>query len=114
MALRKLSQDPYLNVDEVESGVELTVVGKPYIVPAEETKWGKPRGRAVVKLPNGERRTWTMNNTTWDRCVSVFGVDPEKWVGKKVKLDVQMMSVRGEPRKVLFGVPVVPVSQSGF
>lgn len=114
LALRKLSQDPYLNVDEVESGVELTVVGKPFIVPAEETKWGKARGRAVVKLPNGESRTWTMNNTTWDRCVDAFGADAEKWVGKKIKLDVQMMSVRGNPRKVLFGVPVAPVAQTGF
>jgi len=106
MALRKLSQDPYLSHDDVESGVKVTVVGKPYIVAAEETKWGKARGRVVVKLANDETRTWTMNNTTWDRCVSAFGSNPDGWVGKHITIDVQMMSIRGEPKKVIFGVPV--------
>jgi len=117
LALRKLSQDPYLSVDEVQSGVELTVVGKPIIVPAEQTKWGKPRGRVVVQLLNGETRTWTMNNTTWDRCVDAFGENPDGWLGRKITVDVQMMSVRGEAKKVIFGVPVVqktPQQFSGF
>jgi len=118
LALRKLSQDPYLSVDEMQSGVEVTVVGKPIIVPAEQTKWGKARGRVVVKLANGETRTWTMNNTTWDRCVDAFGSNPEGWLGRKLTIDVQMMSVRGETKKVIFGAPVAqktPAQQfSGF
>lgn len=115
MSLKKLSKPPFLNSDEVQKGDVLTVVDEPYIISAEQSKWGKERGRVTVQLPNnGEKRTWTMNNTTWDKLIDAFGASPQGWIGKKVQLDIQMMNVRGEPKRVLYGKPYTEIKQQGL
>lgn len=114
MSLKKLSKPAFLNSDEVQKGDVLTVTDEPYIISAEQSKWGKERGRVTVRLPNGEKRTWTMNNTTWDKLIDAFGANPQGWIEKKVQLDIQMMNVRGEPKRVLYGKPYTEQKQQGL
>jgi len=115
LVLKKLSKPQFLSVEEVPQGSVVTVVEEPYIVPAEQTKWGKERGRVVVRLGNGEERSWTMNNTTWDALIEAFGAEPSVWLGKKIQIDIQQMNVRGEVKQVIFGKPYVePPKQVGL
>jgi len=106
MALRKLSQEPYLDKETVKNGDFVTVVEEPVIISAEQTKWGKAQGQVKVKQPNGEVRRWTMNNTTFDRCIDAFGASPSGWVGKKIRIEVLSQPVRGETKQVYYGHPV--------
>lgn len=50
MPLIPLGRAPYLLPDEVENDDLLIMIEKPYIVPAEKTKWGRERGKATVKI----------------------------------------------------------------
>lgn len=112
LVLKKLSKPQFLSAEEVPQGSIITVVEEPYIVPAEQTKWGKERGRVVVRLGDGELRSWTMNNTTWDALVDAFGVEPQLWVGKKIQVDIQQMLIRGETKQVMYGKPYVEPQKS--
>lgn len=105
MPLKKLGRPPFLSVNEVENDSLVEVVEPPYIVPADQSKWGRERGRAVVQLGDGEVRTWSMNTTTWDRLIDEFGDDPQHWVGRKVRIRKERQVVRGEEKSVLYGVP---------
>lgn len=106
MPLKPLGKPPYLLPDEVEQDDVVEIIDKPYIVPAEKSKWGKERGKAQVKiLRNNNIRTWTMNNTTWDRLIGAFGEDPDLWLNKKVKIRKEVRNVSGVDKDVLFGAP---------
>lgn len=106
MPLKPLGKPPYLLPDEIEQDDIVEIVEKPYIVPAEKTKWGKERGKAQVQIiRTGEMRTWTMNNTTWDQLIAAFGEDPEQWLHKKVKIRKETRNVSGVDKEVLYGKP---------
>ena len=106
MPLKPLGKPPYLLPDEIEQDDIVEIIEKPYIVPAEKTKWGKERGKAQVKIiRNGNVRTWTMNNTTWDRLIADFGEDPDQWLHKKVKIKKEVRNVSGVDKEVLYGKP---------
>src|SRR3989337_237023 len=96
MPLKTLGKPPYLLPNEIEQDDVLEIIEKPYIVPAEKTKWGKERGKAVIKIiRNGIIRTWTMNNTTWDKLIQVFGEDPGFWLNKKVQINKEVRNISG-------------------
>jgi len=106
MPLKPLGRPPYLLPDEVENDDVLEIIEKPYIVPAEKTKWGKERGKAVVKvLRTGTIRTWTMNNTTWDKLIQAYGEDAGQWLNKKVQIRKEARNVNGVDKTVLYGKP---------
>lgn len=106
MPLKPLGMPPYLLADEVEQDDIVEIVEKPYIVPADKTKWGRERGKAVVKLARtGALRTWTMNVTTWDKLLETFGEDPGQWLNKKVQIKKETRNVNGVDKTVLFGRP---------
>jgi len=106
MPLKTLGKPPYLLPGEIEQDDIVEIVEQPYIVPAEKSKWQKERGKAVVKiLRSGLIRTWTMNNTTWDKLVQAFGEDPGFWLGKKVQIKKEVRNVSGVDKEVLFGKP---------
>jgi len=106
MPLKPLGRPPYLLPQEIEQDDVVEIIEKPWIVPAEKTKWGKERGKAVVKvLRTGLIRTWTMNNTTWDKLIQAFGEDPGFWLNKKVQVKKEIRNVSGVDKEVLFGKP---------
>jgi len=106
MPLKPLGRPPYLLPTEIEQDDVVEIIEKPWIVPAEKTKWGKERGKAVVKvLRTSLIRTWTMNNTTWDKLIQAFGEDPDFWLNKKVLIKKEIRNVSGVDKEVLFGKP---------
>jgi hypothetical protein len=101
----------FVRVADFKGKKEVTVIiaEAPRIVPSQfKDSKGKTinRCRVTLKLPNGEPKAWTMNNTTYSRLLAKFGKKPKAWIGKKVKLSVMKMLVRNEPRDVIYGEPV--------
>jgi len=106
MPLKPLGIPPYLLSDEVEQDDIVEIVEKPYIVAADKTKWGRERGKAIVKLiRTGVIRTWTMNVTTWDKLLETFGDDPSQWLNEKIQIKKETRNVNGVDKTVLFGRP---------
>jgi len=106
MPLKRLGAPPYLLPDEVENDDLVEIVEKPYVVPADKTKWGRERGKTTVKLMRtGDIRRWTLNATTWDRLIDVFGEDADQWLNKKVRIKKEERTISGVAKTVLFGVP---------
>lgn len=65
--------------DQILFSSPISANQKPYIVPADRTKWGKERGKATVRLVRtGDERRWTLNATTWDRLLDAFGEDSDQ------------------------------------
>ena len=106
MPLKPLGRPAYLLPTEIEQDDVVEIVEKPWIVEAEKTKFGKERGKAIIKiLRTGAIRTWTMNNTTWDKLIQAFGEDPGQWLNKKVQIKKEVRNVSGVDKEVLFGRP---------
>jgi len=106
MALKRLGKPPYLIPEEVEQDDLLEIIDRPYVVPAEKSKWGRERGKAQVKiLRTGEIRTWSLNTSTWDLLLDAFSEDPGMWLNKKVQVRKEMRNVNGVDKTVLFGKP---------
>jgi hypothetical protein len=100
MKLKFLSKPPYLKPDRLQDGDLITIKEEPYI--KEDGKFG-PRGYAVSDLDRtGERYTVPFNTTSWDRLVKAFGDDSQVWPGKKVKATLEMQTIRGEQKQVVF------------
>jgi len=106
MPLKPLGRPAYLLPTEVENDDIVEIIEKPWIVEAEKTKFGKEHGKAVVKiLRTGMIRTWTMNNTTWDKLIQAFGEDAGQWLNRKVQIKKETRNVSGVDKEVLFGRP---------
>lgn len=41
-----------------------------------------------VIMPDGEKRTLSMNKTSQKMCIEKYGKDTERWVGRKVKVNI--------------------------
>lgn len=112
MPLKPLGKPFYLLPDEVQQDDVLEILDKPYIVPAEMTKWNKERAKVQVKIIRTEAiRTWNMNNTTFDKLLIAFGEDPGLWLGKKVQVKKETRNINGVDKVVLFGKPYVQPQQ---
>jgi hypothetical protein len=106
--LPRMGKPPFLKPHHVQQDDLVEIVEEPYVRSAEESKFGRMRGYAIVRLVRtGDLYTWGMNTTTWDRCVDSFGEDSALWKGKKVKIKKMPQVVRGENREVLLGVPYI-------
>ncbi|MEM4975991.1 MAG: hypothetical protein QXT64_01550 [Desulfurococcaceae archaeon] len=103
--LRRASR--FLTADDVKNGDELTIVGGFEEVPPEKSRFGRAQFRAVVRLPDGTEKTWSMNKTTLLNLAEVYGDDYESWVGKKVRVEIRKMMIRGDTANVIVGFPVI-------
>ncbi|MBO3810135.1 MAG: hypothetical protein FGF50_11165 [Candidatus Brockarchaeota archaeon] len=104
-AEKKMSR--FLSGSDVENGAIVEIADGGKILSESESGFGRPVFQITVMMPDGSMRTWTMNKTTRDRLKEAYGDDTENWVGKKVRIEVVGMVVRGTFRKVVFGHPVV-------
>jgi len=104
--LPRMSRPPYLKPHHVRQDDVVEIVEEPYVRSAEESRFERPRGYAVVRLlRTGELYTWGFNSTTWDRLLDAFGDDSSLWKGKRVKIRLETQTVRGEQKQIIFGVP---------
>ena len=99
--------DEYLHGENVRDGDVIQIMGKPRYVGSEESTLGKAYLEIVVKLSNGNVKTYTPNKTTLKACAPVFGDDTDQWIGKKIVLHPQRQNVRGQQKMVIYGEPFV-------
>lgn len=102
--LKRLSD--YLTGDDLEDGDIVTIVKEPVFRPKEETGFRSDTYLLEVQLPDGETMPWTPNKTTWNELLDAFTDDSENWVDKKVLCNVQVQTVMGQRRAVIYGHPV--------
>jgi len=104
--LPRMGKPPFLKPHHVQQDDLLEVLEEPYVQTEEKSKFGRQRGYAVVRLVRtGEAYTWGLNSTTWDRLIDAFGEDAALWKAKKVRVKLETMTVRGEVKQVMYGVP---------
>ena len=104
--LKRLGKPPILSANHLEQGDILEIVEEPYVQSAEQSKFGRERGYAVVRvLRTGEVYTWGMNTTTWDTLIDSFGDDSSSWVGERIDIRLETQTVRGELREIIYGFP---------
>jgi hypothetical protein len=109
--LPRLTKPAYLKPENLAQNDVAEVLDLPYVVSAEDSKFGKQRGYAQIKvLRSGEVYTWGFNNTTWDKLVDAFGDNEANWIGKHIKVSLENTIIRGEKKQVIFGEPVVQQS----
>jgi len=99
----------FLTGDDVPvKGSVATIMEEPHIVPSNfPNADGSPgtRCRVTLKLSDGKKKIWTMNNTSYKSCVTAFGKDGEKWIGRKIALSKNKQPVQGTMRDVVYGAP---------
>lgn len=95
----------FLRPEDVNDGDTLEVTGHPETIPAEETKFGKERHIAPVKLPNGQNKRWGLNLTSYRTLYKAFGSEGDDWIGKHVNVTKNREKVRGETVYVLYAEP---------
>jgi hypothetical protein len=103
--LRKSTR--FVKPEIVGSGDVVEIVAPGRTIPADKSQFKKEAFQIDVRMPDGSVKTWTVNVTTLKRLKEAFGGDSSKWVGRKVRLTVENVVVRGELRRAVFGFPVV-------
>lgn len=100
--------EAFLQPDDVEDGVVLTITAKPRLV---ETRWtdkdGNPktRYRISVRLPGGQEKPTTLNATSSNALLDGFGPNEEDWLKRKIIVEKRFQKVRGEDKHVLYFKP---------
>ena len=106
MKLPKMGKPSYLKPHHIQQDDLVEIIGEPYVQSEEESKFGRQRGYAVIRLlRTGDTYTWGLNTTTWDRLINAFGDDSGLWIEKKVKLKMESQTIRGEEKQIIFGIP---------
>jgi hypothetical protein len=106
MKLSRMGKPSYLKAHHLQKDDLLEIMEEPYTQSAEESKYGRERGYAVVRLVRtGDLFTYGMNGTTWDHLLDAYGDDSALWKGKKIKMTIEKQTIRGESKDVMFGVP---------
>jgi hypothetical protein len=101
-----MGKPPFLTPHQVQQDDLLEIVEEPYVKSAEESKFRRERGYAVVRLiRTGDLFTAGFNATTWDRLLDAWGEDAKMWVGKRFKVMLETQTIRGEQKQVMFGKP---------
>ena len=107
MPVERLGEN-FLTPEDVDDGDVLTITQKPELV---ETQWknrdGTPkrRYRIAVKLEDGKEKPTTLNNTSSNALLDVFGPDENAWLGREIIVEKTLSKVRGEDKFVLYFKP---------
>ena len=64
-----------------------------------------------MELPNGDKKTWTMNKTSQRAIAQTFGTNTDLWKDKKIVVFVSEQNVNGTMKKVIYAR--VPETDSG-
>jgi len=105
-----LDVDAFLTPEDIGTEAELVFVdgGENGLIPKEGDQPDIKTFEIGVHLPNGEKRKWTINKTSQRAISTAYGVDSEKWVGKKVVAFVTPQNVKGTMKNVIYArVPVL-------
>lgn len=94
----------FIKPEDVADGNEIEIL--------EEAQWehndqfDRDVLQCEVKLPNGEVKTITLNNTSIRWITDQLGDESKNWIGKKVPIYKLKQNVRGKVKDVLYiGIP---------
>lgn len=96
----------FLDASMVRDGDVVVVLDAGAFREPEETGLQRTIFQVGVRLPDGRRKTWTMNKTTRGRLAVAYGDDSAAWVNRSIRVQVLQQNVRGETKQVLYGHPV--------
>lgn len=101
--MAKLTIDTlWLEPKDIGAGVEVEFLNEGGINPKSETGLDNDLFEIEIKLPSGEKRAWTMNKTSQRAVARQFGMDTNKWIGKKVKLMTVQQNINGQLKDVVY------------
>lgn len=104
--IRELRSSQFLGSGDVKTGDVVEILDEGVFRPSNETPFGRPAFQVKVRIPSGEEKIWTMNKTTRDRLIQAWGDETKNWIGRRVRVELVNMNVRGTFRTVIFGYPV--------
>jgi len=88
--------EPWLTPEDVKTHGRVTFTGESRKVPKSETGFKDDSFEIVVKLPNNEPRSWTMNKTSQRAVARQLGFDELSWMDHTVPLKVVPMNIGGK------------------
>lgn len=88
--------EPWLTVEDVKAHGRVTFTEESRKVPKNETGFKEDSFEIVVKLPNNEPRSWTMNKTSQRAVARRLGFNELGWKGQSVPLKVVPMNIAGK------------------
>lgn len=109
----KLDLDLFLNAEDIGEKSEVTVVDEGGNIDKKETGFDEDSFNITVKLPSGDKRSYTMNKTSQRSVARLYGIDTKNWINKKLTLITKDVNVKGTMRKAIFVQIVEPAGQTG-
>lgn len=103
--VRISSFDKYLRPEAIGNGTLLIIASEGEYISAEESFLGRAVFQIEVQLGN-DLKTWTMNKTTQRNLAKAYGDETRNWIGRKVRIELTKMNIRGESKNVMLGYPV--------
>jgi len=103
MKLEIKDSNSFLRAKDVKEGDIVVLLNEGEVRDAD---FGTGKSRKVVEFEvehNKINKTWTTNKTTLKNFVKAYGDDTNKWIGKKVKLSLVKVNVRGEIKDSIVG-----------
>ena len=97
--------EEYLDSTMVDAGDIVVLLDAGVFREPEETQLARTVFQIRVQIPDGRKKTWTMNKTTRKKLVKKWGDNSEGWVNKCVKLTITTQMVAGNLRDILWGEP---------
>lgn len=97
--------EEYLDSTMVDEGDIVVLLDAGVFREPEETQLARTVFQIRVQIPDGRKKTWTMNKTTRKRLSKKWGDDSEGWVNKCVKISITTQMVAGTIRDILWGTP---------
>jgi len=106
MKLEIRSDFEFLKARDVKVGDIVTILNEGEV---REKDFGTGKPRVIFEIEvehNKKKKIWTMNKKTIKKLIDKFGDDTKTWVGKKVKLNIVEVEVRGVTRNSIVGEPL--------
>lgn len=97
--------EEFLDSTMVDTGDIVVLLNEGAFKDPEETTLPRVVFQIRVKIPDGRKKTWTMNKTTRKRLVKAWGDDSEGWINKNVEIKITQQMVAGDMKDVLWGTP---------
>jgi uncharacterized FAD-dependent dehydrogenase len=97
--------EEFLDSTMVGNGNTIVLLNEGEFKEPEETGLSRTVFQIQVQVPDGRKKTWSMNKTTRKKLAHAWGDDSSNWVNRKVKIQITQQNVRGEIKDVIYGTP---------
>lgn len=97
--------EEFLDSTMIENEKTIVLLNDGEFKEPEETGLSRTVFQIKVQIPDGRKKTWTMNKTTRKKLAKSWGDDSTNWVNRKVRIRISPQNVRGEIKDVIYGEP---------